>query len=228
MLAIGMLILVGCAKSYPFTKAELRPDLTSDDSEIWHIKAWGYNDGFNGLTESWILENAMAKAAYSSKKENKDCFVILDKNTQGISHSFTTTGTQTMYGKSNSQGSAGYSTDYYNNSGKYLGNSQGNIYSQSNTNYSYQVPVQNTYTWNGSDINMYVSFLNEDTCNALSNSKWRNNIRYNDKIIDDYENKAKENEKIKMAGNIVGGISLAVMVVVTIVILNSIDNSDSY
>ncbi|MDR2594060.1 MAG: hypothetical protein LBC87_04745 [Fibromonadaceae bacterium] len=156
------------------SSVRLRPDLSDDDIEIWQIDARG-----NAYTSYAEIEKAMRKtAAEKSETEGYDCFFLYSDSYKTEHYSYTETTTKTMHGRANSYGSADYQSNYYNNNG-YLGSSRGNINTRSNSNYSYQVPVTETYNYSKPTAVWYVFFKKEDECEKLGNSKWRENLYYN-------------------------------------------------
>jgi hypothetical protein len=172
-----------CSCSKVNTSVRLRPDLTSDDNEIWEIYARG--NGFTGYDE---VEKAIRmKAAETSEYEGYDCFVLYTDSYKTEHSSYTTTTNKTMYG----QGNSSYSTDYYNNRG-YYGSSQGNV----KTNYSYQVPVTETYDISKPTATWYVFSEEGKKCKSLKNTKWRKNVYYNASVLNGKQiDKQKEKEE---------------------------------
>jgi len=158
----------------------LRPDLSDDDTEIWQIDARG--DAFTSYEE---VEEAMKKkATEKSEIEGYDCFFIYSDSYKTERSSFSTTTIKTMQGRANSYGSANYTSDHYNNMGSYLGSSQGKVNTNSNTYYSYDVPVTETYNVSKPTAVWYVFFKEEDECKKLRKSKLRENLYYNRDYLD--------------------------------------------
>jgi len=150
-------ILVGCAATTmeAGTKATLRPELTKNDLEVWHILSKG-----NDITD--VEYNAKVRAAYTSRKEGKDCFIILDSKTNEKEYYYKYQTTETLK-----------SHTYVN----------GRNYTT-----TYEVPTtDSTYLGTDKITNMYVVFLNRNSCNEQEKKKWRNHIYYNDRVIENYE-----------------------------------------
>jgi hypothetical protein len=103
-----------------------------------------------------------------SNAEGKDCFVMLGNEAKTYSYTNSITTTETMYGRAGS------------------------------TNYSYQVPVTETYNYSKPTSSWYVTFHTSEECMNLKNTKWRERIYYNDSVIE----KAKGEENNEAKGSI--------------------------
>jgi len=174
------ILFTSCASSVN-TSIRLRPDLSEDDIEIWQIDAIG-----DPFTSYAVVEKVMKKkAAEKSEIEGYDCFFLYSDSYKTERYSFDYTTTKTMYGNRNSYGSADYQSDYYNNRGYYLGSSQGRGNTRSNTNYSYQVPVSESFNYSRPTAVWYVFFKKADVCKKFKKSKWRENVYYNKDYLEE-------------------------------------------
>jgi len=155
-------------------KIELRPDLSTEDIEIWFVYGVG-----NSYASYEDVDEAMKKtAAEKSEAEGYDCFFLHEAYYKTNHYSETYKRTKTMHGQANTYGSANYQSNHYNNNWGY-GSTQGNINSYGTTDYSYEVP--DTYTHNHSKPNArwQVSFKKADVCEQAKKSKWRERVYYN-------------------------------------------------
>jgi len=164
LISIAIVVnLVSCATSMESgTKATLRPDLTENNVEIWQIFSSG-----DGSTNTEY--NAIVRAAYTSRKEGQDCFIVFDSKTNVETYSYNVT---TM---KEQESTTSYNSAYYG----YYGNS---------TTTS-KVPVTTTHYKKKKFTDMYIVPAKLNFCNEQKNTKWRNNIYYNDAIINDYVKK---------------------------------------
>jgi hypothetical protein len=190
----------------------MRPELTTDETEIYEVYGRG-----NGYASYKQLGYSIRKtAALKSDAEGYDCFLLLDSEEETIQYTGSITTTQTMHGQSNTYSQANYSSNYYSYKGGYLGSSYGNISGNSNTNYSYQVPVTHNYTVSKPTSTWFVTFHEDRECRKLGKSKWRDRIYYNDATIREsaeYEKKLDKTDKIVVVSLIAGfGITLLILV----------------
>ncbi len=188
----------------------MRPELSQDETEIYEVYGGG-----NAHADYRQLGYSIRKtAAEKSNSEGYDCFLLIESDNKTAISEFTTT--RTMYGKSNTYGSAGYSTDYYSRSGNYVGSSTGGIYGSSQTNFSYQVPE--TYQIAKPTSSWYVTFHEIDECNDLEKTKWRERIYFNDEVIGLSNQYEKDNDKTDAILTVVG---LGLIGIGAVVLINS-------
>jgi len=180
---VGFYCLILCSCASVHTSASLRPELSNNDVEIWEI----YGGGNAYASYDKVYRNIKKEAAQKSNAEGKDCFVMLGNEAKTYSYTNSITTTETMYGRANS---------YYGS-----------------TNYSYQVPVTETYSYSKPTSSWYVTFHTSEECKNLKNTKWRERIWYNDEVIE----KAKSEEKNEAKG----GIFVFVMIFVILVAVAS-------
>jgi hypothetical protein len=153
------IVFIGCATTMKNgTAAKLRPDLTDDDTEIWEISSKG-----NPYTTSErVMQNAMQRAALTSRAEGCDCFFVSNSNSDVKDYNYTTYKKETLN-----------STSY-----RYMENSRGDsVYSVRNRQQEIYVPENHTY----SEVytSLYVRFMKMEECQRLGKTKWRQNVHYN-------------------------------------------------
>ncbi|MDR2594118.1 MAG: hypothetical protein LBC87_05035 [Fibromonadaceae bacterium] len=160
-----VIVFVGCATSMKDgTSAKLRPDLTDDDTEIWEINSEG-----NSYTSSErVRQNAMQRAAFTSKAEGRDCFFVSNSISDVKTYVYTT-----------------YKKDTINTtSSGYMESSKGDtVYNVRNTQQEVYVPENHSYS--KAYTNLYVRFMKTEECQQLGKTKWRQNIHYNKDFITD-------------------------------------------
>jgi len=201
--------------------ASLKPNLSTDEREIWRI----YSSG-NGYTSyERVKLNALVRAAVTSHDEGSDCFIVLDSEGDVRNYNYTYTTKETYSAKSNYSENYNNSSDYYGSRGGYLGssNTHSNMYGTSTT--SYEVPVTHTKSYDKYSYEMYVEFLNNKQCYKLKTSKWRDNIHYNNAVMKFYED-LREKEKNYDRLEAVGWIGLGVASVVAIIMISNMDSNE--
>jgi len=154
-----VIVFIGCATSMKDgTSAKLRPDLTDDDTEIWEIISKG-----NPYTSSEkVMQNAIQRAALTSKTEGYDCFFVSNSSSDVKNYSYTT-----------------YKKDIVNTTSyRYMENSKGDsVYSVKNTQQEVYIPENHEYS--EAHANLYVRFMKTEECQQIEKTKWRQNIHYN-------------------------------------------------
>jgi hypothetical protein len=126
--------------------------------------------GNSSTTAKRVEENAYLRAAVTSASEGGDCFIVFDSQSDVNSYSYTlnmpTTYTSNSY--SNYHGSCGSvsGTTTTSQQGYVPLNLRDNIYSK----------------------NLHVVFAKSETCQNLANTKWRNNVFFNNNIMNDSQN----------------------------------------
>jgi hypothetical protein len=187
---LGLLMLVLCSCARVNTRIELRPELTTDDTEVWEVYGGG-----NKFASYEDVRNAVKyEAAKQSEAERKDCFVMLTREDQRLYFSETITSAATMHGSSS------YHSNHYSSYGTHYGSSQGSA------SYSYQVPVSETINYSKETTSWYVLFHDYDDCEELERTKWRGRVWSNTEIIEETEFRSRRNMIIG------GGLILIVII----------------
>jgi hypothetical protein len=154
-----IIVFIGCATSMrDGTSAKLRPELTTDDTEIWEINS----DGNSYTSSERVMQNAMQRAALTSKAEGYDCFFVSNSSSDVKIYSYTT-----------------YKKDTVNTtSSGYMESSKGDtVYNVRNMQQEVYVPENHSY--GKAHTNLYVRFMKTEECQQLGKTKWRQNIHYN-------------------------------------------------
>jgi len=176
-------MITSCAKAQ--TTVRLRPDLTTDDTEIWEIYGQGYDPNWGSmasLSMNDVYKAILRRAADLSESEGYDCFIVVKDVEDVKTYSGSITTKETMHGSSNYSANYGANTDYYNNYGYNLGSSRTNGTMYGRSDYSYQVPVTQEYSFSVPEAAWYVILEESEKCSNLRKSKWRENVWFNSEI----------------------------------------------
>jgi len=147
---------------------KLRPDLTNDNTEIWEISG-EVKGALYGVED--VEKELRKKAAEKSNKEGRNCFLVLENETDAYNNSNSFTMMQTMQARSN------YSTNYYSNTGYQYGSASGQ------GKYTYQAPVTYNLSYQVTSVKWFVIFYSYNQCMELKGTKWRENVYFNNEIL---------------------------------------------